>query len=60
MAGEIISGNFLYDAHKHYEVNNFSGTVEMPERLHFLGTHFKTCIFIPFGLVKVIFIVKTL
>ncbi len=58
MEGEIIFGNFLYDVHKHYKGGNFSGTVEMPERLHAVGTHFKTCIFIPFGLVKIIFIME--
>jgi hypothetical protein len=40
MAGEIIFGNFLYDAYLHYEGDNFSGTVEMPERLHVLGNSF--------------------
>ncbi len=40
MEGEIIFGNFLYDAHKHYEGDNFSGTVEMPERLDVLRNSF--------------------
>jgi len=41
MEGEIIFGNFLYDAHKHYVGDNFLATVEMPERLHVLRPSFK-------------------